>query len=132
VGAIAGGCGTLFLFPLLDSGRNGDPNPTLPVLVHTALYTAIVGAGGLAFGFGMSRLRGAGRGAAAAALGGVAGALFYGLAHAFLVPLEWDFSPLPGTASGRFLILLGSGLSAAVCAAAVLAGEGSPLDADGP
>jgi hypothetical protein len=91
-------------------------------LIQTALYAPISSAAGLAFGHGRAGRGGAFQGFAAGAMGAVVGAMLYNLVHTYFFPLEWDFSPLPGTASSRLLVCLSVVLLASICLAAVLAG----------
>ncbi len=122
-GSILGIGLSLLLFPLFYRFRDLPPDPMLPFLCHAAAYTALGGFGGLAFGYGAVGVVGAFRGLASAAMGALVGSMFYDLLHAFLLPLEWDFYPVPGSSGSRLMILLSVSLSSAVCSAAVLAGS---------
>jgi hypothetical protein len=127
VGCAAGALLPYLLYPLFYRTRFRPPDPTLPLLLHVGLYAPLCGAAGLAYGRGLADARGAGQGVSAAAMGGIVGTLFYDLMHTICFPLEWDFSPLPGTALSRLLAFLCVAVVAAVCLASVLA-RASPRD----
>jgi hypothetical protein len=102
----------------------------LPILIHTAIYASLCGVAGLAFGLGKADTRGALQGFSAALMGGIVGTLFYSLVHTICFPLEWDFSPLPGTAFSRLLAFLSVVLIGSVCIASILAGKTEPKVSD--
>ena len=76
-----------------------SPNPMIPVAMHSLVYAAIGGAGGLAFGYGLLGRTGAAKAGLAGIMGAVLGSVFFAVLHTLFFPMEWDFSPLPGKRS---------------------------------
>ena len=62
LGAAVGAAVPWHLLPLLYRSSLRPPHPAFPALVHTAMYAAIGGVAGLAFGGGLCGLRGAAKG----------------------------------------------------------------------
>jgi hypothetical protein len=108
--------------PLFYRYAGRPPNPSLPLLCHTAMYSGIGASGGMAFGLGFRGWTGAARGLVAGAMGGGLGSLIYNVFHTYAFPLEWDFSPLPGKTTSRLLAHLFVAVAAIICIV-VAAGE---------
>jgi hypothetical protein len=104
-----------------QAGR--PPNPWLPLLCHTAMYSSIGAVGGLAFGLGFKGWGDAARGFLAGGMGAALGSIFYNVFHTFAFPLEWDFFPMPGKTTSRLLAHLCVALPTVICIVAALIGR---------
>jgi hypothetical protein len=109
--------------PLLFKYMGKPPNPSAPLICHTALYAIIGGMGGLVFGVGFKGWSQALRAMLAGAMGAALGSIVYNVTHTIAFPLEWDFSPLPGKETSRLIAHLCAAVFSMVCIVAVLGGQ---------
>ncbi len=123
VGAGAGAIAPWLLVPLYHQHLGQPPNPSLPVVLHSAMYAAIGAATGLAFALGLAGRTGAGRGLLAGAMGAILGSIAFSVVHTIVFPLEWDLSALPGKTMSRLLAHLCVSVMAASCVVVALTGE---------
>lgn len=103
LGALAGAISSWYLVPVFYWLMAQGPNPLIPVMTHSGVYSAIGGAAGLAFGVGHHGIKGSVPGLVAGTLGALLGSLFYEVFHTLAFPMEWDHSPLPGKGLSRLL-----------------------------
>ena len=123
LGFVAGVSISIVLVPLFFARLEDGPSPVLPVLMHIGMYSTIGAVAGFSFGFGLSRWRGAGQGLVAGFMGALLGAFVNDVLHTILFPLEWEYSPIPGTGSSRLMGHLLVSLLAMICSVAVLSGR---------
>jgi hypothetical protein len=122
-GTVAGAGAPWLLVPLYHQHLGSPPHPSLPVVLHSAMYAVIGAAVGLAFAVGLEGKAGAGRGLAAGAMGGILGCIAFSVVHTVVFPLEWDLSALPGKTMSRLLAHLCVAVLAAACVVVALTGE---------
>ncbi len=115
VGAAVGTAIPLELVPIFYRSAGKPPDPAFPLVVQTTLYATIGVVGGAAFGFALSGSYGAAKGLLAGAMGGILGATTFNLVHTVFYPLEWDLSPMPGTAVSRLLAHLCVAITLIAC-----------------
>ncbi len=120
LGCLVGAIVPYMLVPLFYRSMSNPPNPALPLIIHTGMYAAIGAIGGIAFGMGFIGWRAAGRGLLAGAMGAVLGSLVYNILHTTFMPLEWDYSPMPGKTATRLLAHLCVSLLSVICVVAAL------------
>ena len=111
------------LVPVFYRSISQPPNLTLPLIIHTCMYSSIGGIAGMALGIGLKGWAGAVKGFVAGALGAALGSLVFNIVHTVAFPLEWDFSPMPGQTTSRMIAHLCVALMTVVSVVSVLAGE---------
>ena len=127
LGSAVGAAVPWVLVPVFYRSISQPPNLTLPLAIHTCMYSAIGGVAGLALGIGLRGWAGAVKGFVAGALGASLGSLVFNTVHTIAFPLEWDFSPMPGHTTSRLVAHLCVALLTVVSVVSVLAGERQPV-----
>lgn len=123
LGAAVGAAVPWVLVPVFYRSISQPPNLTLPLMVHTCMYSAIGSIAGLALGIGLRGWAGAAKGLVAGAMGAGLGSLVFNIVHTIVFPLEWDFSPMPGNTTSRMIAHLCVALMSVVSVVSVLTGE---------
>jgi hypothetical protein len=123
LGAAVGTAVPWILVPVFYRSIRQPPNLTLPLMIHTCMYSAIGSIAGMALGIGLKGSAGAVKGFVAGAMGAALGSLVFNTVHTIAFPLEWDFSPMPGHTTSRMIAHLCVALMTVISVVSVLAGE---------
>jgi len=123
LGAAVGASVPWVLVPVFYNSISQPPNLTLPLLIHTGMYSAIGSVAGLALGSSLNGCSGAIKGFVAGAMGAGIGSMIFNIVHTIMFPLEWDYSPMPGNSGSRLFAHLCVAFLSVICVTGVVAGD---------